>query len=189
MGELDDAVVGAGHVALGAVVELEVGAVGIDGVEIHLVLARSVIPAGEEDASVRQHRGIAIMALIEFDLIGGGAVRADDLQVEDRLGRASSSAMNSGLPSLIRIASISLACGGADDAAVREGSAARHRSRYSGARVRRRIDHRRQVLVATVYSSMRQEGASSGSIFGVSGPRIANATLVPSGDTSTSLTS
>ncbi len=86
MGELDDAAVGAGHVALGAVVELEVRAVGIDAVQIHLILARRVVPAGEEDAAAREHGGVAIMALIEGDLIDLGAVGADHVQVEDRLG-------------------------------------------------------------------------------------------------------
>ena len=82
--ELDDGVVGARHVAVGAVVELEIGAVGIGRVQVHRVLAGRVIPAAPQHAAVREHGGVAVVALVEGDLVHAGAVGVHDLEHEGR---------------------------------------------------------------------------------------------------------
>ena len=82
--ELDHRVVGTGHVAVGAVVELEIRAVGIGRVQVHGVLAGRVIPAAPQHAAVREHGGVAVVALVEGDLVHAGAVGVHDLEHEGR---------------------------------------------------------------------------------------------------------
>jgi hypothetical protein len=77
-------------VAVGAVVKLKIGAVGMCAVQVHRVLTGRVIPAAPQDAPVGQHGGVAVVALVEGDLMHLGAVGVQaagvvDLQYERRL--------------------------------------------------------------------------------------------------------
>ncbi len=89
--ELDDCVVRAvgvraGVVAIGSVIELQVRAVRIGRVEMHAVLAGSVVPAAPQQPAVGEHRRVAVVALIERDLVHSRAVAIHHVKHERGLG-------------------------------------------------------------------------------------------------------
>ncbi len=71
--------------AVRAVQQLQIGAVRVDAVEIELVVVDVMFPAREDDASVRQHRRVEVVALVERDLVDVRAVVVHHVQHERRL--------------------------------------------------------------------------------------------------------
>ena len=68
-----------------AVEELEPCAVRIHLVKSQVVIAAGVVPTGEDDLPVRQHRWIEIVVLVEGNLVDVGAVGIHHVEHECRL--------------------------------------------------------------------------------------------------------
>ena len=73
-----------GHVAVGPVIELRPGAVGVAGVQADLAAVLGV-PAREHGLAVGEHRGREVVIGVEADLMHARAVGVHDMQQEDRL--------------------------------------------------------------------------------------------------------
>ncbi len=80
--ELDHRIVRAGVVAVGTVVELHVRTVRIGRVQVHAILAGGVVPAAPQNPAAREDRGVAVVALVEGDLVNVRAVGVHHVQHE-----------------------------------------------------------------------------------------------------------
>ena len=82
LGKLNNAAIDAGVMTVCAIQQFEVTAIGVHFEKMNAVNTGSVIPAREHHLTIRQHRWIAVMALVERHLLDIAAVRSHYMEDE-----------------------------------------------------------------------------------------------------------
>ena len=67
-----------------AVVQLQIGTVGIDRVKMHGAATRRGIPTCKQHAAIAEHQRVQVVTLVEGDLANAATVAAHDVQIEGR---------------------------------------------------------------------------------------------------------